>query len=72
MKKTVFTGIATALVTPLNQNGVDYDALVRDDFDSYFVDRAKKLLGLIEKAMGKPVSDRDAEITIEQFGASLM
>ena len=51
---------------------VDYDALVRDDFDSYFVDRAKKLLGLIEKAMGKPVSDRDAEITIEQFGASLI
>ncbi len=51
---------------------VDYDALVQDDFDSYFVDRAKKLLGLIEKAMGKPVSDRDAEITIEQFGASLL
>lgn len=51
---------------------VDYDALVRDDFDSYFVDRANKLLGLIEKAMGKPVSDRDAEITIEQFGASLL
>lgn len=51
---------------------INYDALVRDDFDSYFVDRAKKLLELIEKAMGKPVSDRDAEITIEQFGASLM
>lgn len=51
---------------------VDYDALVKDDFNAYFVDRAKKLLGLIEKAMGKPVSDRDAEITIEQFGASLL
>lgn len=51
---------------------VDYSALVADDFESYFVDRAKKLLGLIEKAMGKPVSDRDAEITIEQFGASLL
>lgn len=51
---------------------VDYDALVKDDFDTYFIDRAKKLLGLIEKAMGKPVSDRDAEITIEQFGASLL
>ncbi len=51
---------------------VDYDALVQDDFDTYFIDRAKKLLGLIEKAMGKPVSDRNAEITIEQFGASLM
>lgn len=51
---------------------VDYSALVADDFDAYFVDRAKKLLGLIEKAMGKPVSDRDSEITIEQFGASLI
>ena len=51
---------------------IDYDSLVRDDFDTYFVDRAKKLLGLIEKAMGKPVSDRDAEFTIEQFGASLL
>lgn len=51
---------------------VDYTALVVDDFDAYFVDRAKKLLKLIEKAMGKPVSDRDAEITIEQFGASLL
>lgn len=51
---------------------VDYSALVADDFDAYFVDRAKKLLGLIEKAMGKPVSDRDSEITIEQFGANLI
>ena len=24
MKKTVFTGIATALITPLNENGIDY------------------------------------------------
>lgn len=27
MKKTVFTGIATALITPLDQNGVDYEKL---------------------------------------------
>ena len=27
MKKTIFTGAATALVTPLNQNGVDYKKL---------------------------------------------
>ena len=26
MKNTVFTGVATALVTPMNANGVDYDA----------------------------------------------
>jgi 4-hydroxy-tetrahydrodipicolinate synthase len=25
MKKTVFTGIATALITPLNENGIDYE-----------------------------------------------
>lgn len=61
----------TELKERIESHCIDYNALVRDDFDSYFVDRAKRLLGLIEKAMGKPVSDRDAEITIEQFGASL-
>ena len=29
MKNTIFTGIATALVTPLTETGVDYDALGR-------------------------------------------
>lgn len=29
MKKTVFTGIATALITPLNENGVDYEQFGR-------------------------------------------
>lgn len=62
----------SALKERIESHCVDYSALVADDFDSYFVDRAKKLLGLIEKAMEKPVSDRDAEITIEQFGASLL
>lgn len=50
---------------------INYNALAADDFDTYFIDRAKKLLNLIESAMGKPVADRNAEITIEQFGASL-
>lgn len=50
---------------------VDYSALVNDNFDSYFVTRAKKLLSLIEKAMGKQVSDKGSEETIEQFGESL-
>lgn len=50
---------------------INYDALVSDDFDTYFIDRAKALLNLIEKAMEKPVSDRGAENTIEQFGVSL-
>ncbi len=29
MKKTIFEGIATALVTPLNENGIDYEAFGR-------------------------------------------
>lgn len=51
---------------------IDYDLLIADNFDAYFVDRAKKLLDLIEKAMEKPISDRDAQITVEQFGSSLL
>ena len=50
---------------------VNYDALVSDDFDTYFVDRAKALLKLIESVMGKEVSDKSAEATIEQFGVDL-
>ena len=50
---------------------IDHEALKSDNFDAYFIDRAKKLLDLIEKAMGKKVADRNAETTIEQFGASL-
>lgn len=50
---------------------VNYDALVSDNFDTYFIDRAKALLKLIETAMGKVVSDKSAEATIEQFGVDL-
>ena len=32
---------------------VDYNALVSDDFDSYFIARAKCIMKVIEKAMGK-------------------
>ncbi len=59
------------LKTRIESHCIDYEALVSDDFDAYFIDRARKLLDLIEKAMGKPVSDREAEITVEQFGAPL-
>ena len=29
MKNTIFTGMATAIVTPMNENGIDYEALGR-------------------------------------------
>lgn len=50
---------------------INYDALKENDFDTCFIDRAKKLLDLIDGAMGKKVADREAENTIKQFGASL-
>ena len=50
---------------------IDYDALAADDFDAYFIDRAKKLLDAIERAMGKAVPDRDSEETIKRFGETL-
>lgn len=51
---------------------IDYKALITDDFHAYFINRAKKLLRLIEKAMGKPVSNWEADTTVEQFGEKLV
>lgn len=51
---------------------INFEYLKQNDFDNYFIDRAKKLLNLIENAMGKNVSDRGSDDTIEQFGKSLI
>lgn len=51
---------------------IDLDALAADDFDTYFIDRAKKLLDAIERAMGKSVPDRDSEETVRRFGQALV
>ena len=50
---------------------VNYDYFIKDDFDSYIIDRAKAILTVIEKAMGKNISDRGSEQTITLFGTSL-
>lgn len=55
----------------IESHKINYEALAADDFDTYFIDRAKALLRLIEDAMGKTVSDKDSEATIQQFGVSL-
>jgi hypothetical protein len=61
-----------ALRQRVESHCINYDVFVANNFDAYFIDRAKKLLVLIEKAMGKPISDKSAENTIEQFGSSLL
>ncbi len=60
-----------ALRTRIESNLVSYDAFIDDDFDTYFIDRAKKLLKIIESAMCKSIPDKSAEQTIERFGVSL-
>lgn len=61
----------TELKTRIETNLVNYDLLVSDNFDEYFIDRAKKLLVLIDNAMGKQVADRGSENVIQKYGQSL-
>lgn len=55
----------------LESHWVDVDAFLQDDFERYFIARAKKMLLVIEEAMGKSVADKASEQTIKQFGQSL-
>lgn len=50
---------------------INYDFLVSDDFDHYFIARAKAILKVIEGAMGKTISDKGSEQTIKEYGRSL-
>ena len=50
---------------------VNYDAFINDDFDTYFIDRAKAIMTVIEEAMEKTISDKGSEQTINSYGVSL-
>lgn len=50
---------------------IDYDAFIKDDFDTYFVDRAKAIMKVIESAMEKAIPDKGSEQTINNYGESL-
>ena len=50
---------------------INYDYFINDDFDNYFIDRAKRILNEIERAMGKVISDKNSEQTINLFGTRL-
>ncbi|WP_337782918.1 hypothetical protein, partial [Prevotella sp.] len=56
----------------ITSHKVNYDYLFTDDFDAYFIDRAKRLLDRIEVATGKAISGRDSEETIREFGVALL
>lgn len=50
---------------------INYDYFSSDDFHSYYVDRAKPILKVIEVAMGKTIADKSSEQTIQLFGSAL-
>lgn len=60
------------IVKAIESHQINYEYLVNDDFDNYFIDRTKKLLSLIEKATGKTVAGRNSEDTIREFGVALI
>lgn len=55
----------------LESHLVNYDYFIKDDFNNYFVERAKTILKVIELAMGKNIADKASEQTIELYGCSL-
>lgn len=50
---------------------IKYDYFIKDDFEAYFVDRAKALLIVIENAMKKTIADKASEQTIQLYGQAL-
>ena len=60
------------VISAILSHKINYDFLSVDNFDSYFVDRAIKLLDRIEKATGKSIAGRDSEETIREFGVALI
>ena len=58
------------LIDVLKSNWIDIDDLKKDDFDSFIVHRAKKILDVIEKICGKKFGRADAEV-VAKLGQSL-
>jgi hypothetical protein len=62
---------ADALNMNVSSHGIDVTTLRGDDFDTFFAVRAKTLLELISKAMGKRISNLDSTDVVEAFGMAL-
>ena len=55
----------------ISSHKIDTTIIRANDFDKFFIDRAKALLDLISNAMGKTISNTDSEETIAAFGDKL-
>ncbi len=59
------------LVEILESHHIDLPLLRADDFEAFFIDRARRLLDIIEDATGRPIVGRDSEDVISSFGGPL-
>lgn len=50
---------------------IDHNLLRADDFQNFIIDRAKKLLTVIEKTTGRTISGKDSDEVKQNFGAAL-
>ena len=50
---------------------INVNYMRNDNFDEYFIERAKSILNLISTAMGKSISNLDSDEVINEFGKSL-
>lgn len=50
---------------------IDHNLLRADDFQNFIIDRAKKLLTVIEKATGRTISGKDSDEVKQNFGTAL-
>lgn len=63
---------AATLDKHLQSQFIAPEMLRTNNFQGFIIDRAKKLLDLIEEATGKRISGRDSEETVNAFGAPLL
>jgi len=62
---------ADVLDENIKSHGIDVTSLREDDFDTFFAVRAKTLLELIGKAMGKRITNLNSTDVVEAFGLAL-
>ena len=55
----------------LKSHFISLEDIKNDNFDVYFIKRAKAILKLVEQAMGKTISGLDSENVIQKYGSPL-
>jgi hypothetical protein len=73
LKKIAKDGHVTASILDqfIASHLINVEDLRSDNFNTFFLNRAKNLIGLIEAAMGKSVTGLSSEDVVKEFGGPL-